>query len=271
MDKGIRTALIAGVIALSVLAGAPAAGASVTLGQVPSGTTLGCNGNEPDGVDWVQPSVTSGNSYVAPVAGTITSWDSDAGFGTIGMKMFRHVSGLIYSVVGHDGPFPMPGGPYPASIPVKAGDILGLFNMQTNGGCSFEVPGEAGAAIYFGGLADNEAETFMPASNRLNVTAVLVPTNTFTLGAVTRRKKKGTATISVDLPNPGQLVASGAGVAGAVTADGSGAVQLPIRAKGSKKRKLNRTGKVRVAPSITFTPTGGDPSTQATTLKLRKN
>jgi hypothetical protein len=263
--------MVAGVVALLALAAAPAAGASVTLGQLPSGTTVGCNGNEPDGIDWAQPSVTSGNSYAAPVTGTITSWDSDAGFGVIGMKIFRHVSGMIYSVVGHDGPFTMPGGPYPTSIPVKAGDILGLVNMQTNGGCAFEALNETGTAVHFGGLADNEAETFMAAIDRRpNVTAVLVPTNTFTLGAVTRRKKKGTATISVDVPNPGQLVASGKGVAGAVAAAGPGPVQLPIRAKGSKKRKLNRTGKVRVAPSVTFTPTGGDPGTQATTLKLKK-
>lgn len=270
MRSGCRAAIVAGVLTLSALTGAPAAGASVTLGQVPSGATLGCNGNEPNGLDWAQPSVTSGNSYVAPVAGTITSWDSEAGFGTIGMKIFRHVSGMVYSVVGHNGPFTMPGGPYATSIPVRAGDILGLVNMQTNGGCAFDVPGEDGAALHFGALADNEAQTFMAGGNRANITAVLVPTNAFTLGPVALRKKKGTASISVVVPNPGQLVASGAGVAGTVTATGPGPVQLPIAAKGSKKRKLNRIGKVRVAPSITFTPTGGDPSTQATALKLRK-
>jgi hypothetical protein len=39
------------------------------------------------------------------------------------------------------------------------------------------------------------------------------PSNTFTLGARTKNKKKGTATLTIaDLPNPGDLTASGNGV-----------------------------------------------------------
>jgi hypothetical protein len=105
----------------------------------------------------------------------------------------------------------------------------------------------------------------------------VVPSNAFTLGAVTRNKTKGTATLNVNVPNPGDLTASGngakvAGVAGAVTskAVGAGNAQLLIKAKGKKKKKLNQKGKVKLNVAVTYTPTGGEPSTQSIKVKLKK-
>ena len=103
----------------------------------------------------------------------------------------------------------------------------------------------------------------------LNVTAVVAPSNSFTFGATTRNKKKGTATLTVNLPNPGELTASGKDVNVAGAAVISKAVtartaSLLIKARGKKKHKLNDTGKVKLNPAITYTPTGGDPSTQST-------
>jgi hypothetical protein len=102
------------------------------------------------------------------------------------------------------------------------------------------------------------------------------PTNAFTVGAITRNKKKGTATLTVNLPNPGELTGSGQGVsaAGAAVTSKSvtaGPAQLLIKAKGKKKRKLNETGKVKLKVAITYAPTGGDPSTQSVKVKLKKN
>jgi hypothetical protein len=110
------------------------------------------------------------------------------------------------------------------------------------------------------------------------VFAVFVdPTNAFTLGKTALNKKKGTATLNLTLPNPGQLTASGNGVkassAGARTSKsvGAGQAQLLIKAKGKKKRKLNETGKVKLNVAVTYTPTGGDPNTQSVKVKLKKN
>ena len=47
-------------------------------------------------------------------------------------------------------------------------------------------------------------------------------------------------------------------------------MQLLIKAAGKKLRKLNETGKVTVKPRVTYTPTGGDPSTRSRTVKLVK-
>ncbi|MGZ5330876.1 MAG: hypothetical protein ACXWFH_06180 [Solirubrobacterales bacterium] len=45
---------------------------------------------------------------------------------------------------------------------------------------------------------------------------------------------------------------------------------MTIRAKGKKKRKLNDKGKVKLNAAISYTPTGGDPSTQSQKVKLKK-
>jgi hypothetical protein len=101
--------------------------------------------------------------------------------------------------------------------------------------------------------------------------------NSFTIDGVKRNKKKGTATITVSLPNPGELGASGNGVkassaGGAVISKsvGAGQAQLLIKAKGKKRKRLNRKGKTKLNLAITYTPTGGQANTQPLKLKLKK-
>ena len=43
-----------------------------------------------------------------------------------------------------------------------------------------------------------------------------------------------------------------------------------IKAKGKKKRKLNETGKVKLNVAVSYTPSGGDPSTHSVKVKLKK-
>jgi hypothetical protein len=257
--------------------------ASVTLGQLAPGSPP-TGFSDPSGSwDALQPTVTSGNSYVVPGNGTITSWSHNAAAGTgqeMTFKVFRPITGLTYTVVGHDGPRSLTGGAlntFPASIPVKPGDVIGLFwNLAPPAKAPiFIVPGEP--FLYRdGNLADGESGVFNNSpGRRVNATAVFVPSNAFGLGDVKRNKKKGTATVTVTVPNPGELALAGKGVnsAGAVAAKSvpeAGEVKLLIKAKGKQKRTLDETGKVKVKPKITYTPTGGDPRTKSRKLKLKK-
>lgn len=106
---------------------------------------------------------------------------------------------------------------------------------------------------------------------------------TVKLGRVKRNKHKGTATLIVNVPGPGELVLSGkglvkqrpAGASGparaiAKTVSAAGKVKLKIRSKGKKESKLNRTGKVKVKAKVTYTPPNGDPNTQSRRIKLIK-
>jgi hypothetical protein len=153
-------------------------------------------------------------------------------------------------------PPPAPSGPYPLALSSFDG-------ISPNGAWSLFVFDEAGGSP--GSITGGW-------SLELDLTP---PSNTFTLGAITRNKKRGTATVTVDVPNPGELTGSGKGVTAtgaAVTSKAvdAGQAQLLIKAKGKKKRKLNETGKVKLRVAVTYTPTGGDPSTQSLKLQLKK-
>jgi hypothetical protein len=265
--------------ALSLTIGASPAGASVTIGQLAEPNAGNCDA----GVDFVQLGVSSGNQYVVPGHGTITSWTVEpAGDrGTLTMKIFRKLGDPPrFQVVGHAGPQTrtlggVAGNTFPANVRVRPGDLLGLHTVTATP-CAFKDPGGR-PAVFSGDLADGEAAEFeLGVEFDLDIQAVFVPDNTFILGGTTRNKKRGTATLTVNIPNPGELTGSGKDVKVAGTAvisktvTAPGDVKLTIRAKGKKKRKLNDTGKVKVNPKITYTPTGGDPSTQSKNLKLKK-
>ena len=274
---GIASALAA---TLPGLAAAPVP-AAVTIGQLaPSSPASETSAD----TDRAQPGVTSGNSYVVPATGgvtawTLTSWSHNAAADVgqeLTMKVFRKVADpLTYTVVGHDGPRPLTPSTvntFQTSLPVQAGDVLGNNSKSPADNASyFPAPGESFIDIQ-PGLADGQTGSFVLEAGglRLNISAVLEPTNAFALGPITRNKDKGTATLEVTVPNPGDLTVGGKGVKSAgggraVTskAVGGGPVKLTIRAKGKKKRKLNDTGKVKVKPKITYTPTGGAPNTQS--------
>jgi hypothetical protein len=274
---------------LIALGSASSAAAAVTLGQLAPGSPAQTECNMGP-FDTLQPTVLDGNTYVVPSTGGVTAWtvtswshnaSTDAGQ-SLTMKFWRPVSGLTYMAVGHDGPRSMTASTVNTfsglSIPVRPGDVLGITPNGLgagNNGCRFDVPGESWL-FELGNSADGESKLFQNDTDfRANVTAVIHPTNTFTFGKIARNKKKGTATITTNVPNPGDLTASGNGVkasGAAVTskAVGAGKAKLTIRAKGKKKRKLNDTGKVKLNTRISYTPTGGTASTQSRKVKMKK-
>jgi hypothetical protein len=264
---------------------ASSASASITIGQLSPTTpaTAQCSGS----VDVAAGSVTAGNTYTMPETGTITSWTTNSTAAPnqeLTMKVYRKLSGSTYQAVGHDGPQHLAAGgtagnTFATSIPVKAGDVLGdqSANAATvNNACDFVVTGSSIDVFLGASLADGASQPFTTIANHLpNVTAVLEPTNTFSVQGTTRNKKKGTAVVTVTLPNPGELSATGKGVksgaavpASAVSAPGN--VKLSISAKGKQRTKLVQTGAVKLSATITYTPTGGAAGTQSIKLKLKK-
>jgi hypothetical protein len=91
------------------------------------------------------------------------------------------------------------------------------------------------------------------------------------LGKLKRNRKKGTARLPVEVPGPGELTGSGKGLKMVKrTATGAGAVDLPVKPKGSKRRKLDSAGKVKVSENVTFTAACGATDQEVEKLKLRK-
>ena len=76
----------------------------------------------------------------------------------------------------------------------------------------------------------------------------------FTVGGTKLNRKKGTASLTVDLPPDGVLAVTGKGIAPKRTS-ASGRQKIAIRAVGRKRAKLRRTGKLSVKANLTFRPT----------------
>jgi hypothetical protein len=99
----------------------------------------------------------------------------------------------------------------------------------------------------------------------------LQPSNAFTLGKLKRNKKKGTATLTVFLPQPsaGSLTLQGKGLKTQTMAiTGQGQVKLKVIGKGRVKKALRKRGKRKVQINVTYAPTGNSAATQSRKAKL---
>lgn len=87
-----------------------------------------------------------------------------------------------------------------------------------------------------------------------------------------RHPRRGTASLPLDVFGPGELVLTGNGLRTVTRPieDCCEFEKLPIRATGRKRHRLERRGHVRVTADVTFTLTGGDPTTKSKSLKLIK-
>jgi hypothetical protein len=95
------------------------------------------------------------------------------------------------------------------------------------------------------------------------------PSNAFGFGKLKLNKKKGTATQVVDLPSPGALVLSGAGVKGSSREVGGGSAKLAIVPIGKKKQQVRRNHRAKLRIDVTFTPQGGLAATRSKKLTVR--
>jgi hypothetical protein len=283
MERKSWFAICVGAVALTF----PASGQATTIGQLAPGNPppVICGfGKE----DTVQTTITSGTSYTVPPFGAkIVQWSTNAGAFIGGpqvytFKVFRPAGPSRFTVVGHDGPHLLTDGTlnsFPVDIAVKPGDIIGLYwdagSFST--ACEFIATSADDYLERSGGLADGESGDFSSHGGdyRLNVSAEVKPSSSFSLGKVKDNPNRGTATVAAEVPGPGELTVSGKGVkassAGAVEsvrASGPGMVKVPIRPKGKVKRRLRATGKAKVQPTITYTPSDGDANSQRKKVKL---
>ncbi len=256
------------------LAGAAPAAASVTIGQIaPSPPAANCTTSN---VDYLQPSVTGGNLYTAREAGTITSWStySTGSGGIFRVKIFRRTSDPdIFQVVEHAPSRVLSNGPntVAANLQVKSGDMLGFNVSGLPSSCTFSQLGD-NVLNRSGNLSDGSSGAFSPQTDvRLNISAVLIPDNGFTLGTVTRDRKNGTASITVTTTNPGVVTVSGKGLRkrAAKSLAVAGPATFQLAATGKTLRKLVRKGAAKVTVNATFTPPAGEPRTQSVGVKLK--
>jgi hypothetical protein len=305
MEMGRRVGVFSGLVVAAGLALAAPNGsfAATTLGQtlVPSNTCA-------TDTTYLQ-TVSPGPSYTASFSGVITSWSYQADGAppaSIKLKVGRVAPGTDLStdanitVVGESTsqvPTANTLNNFLTQISVQAGDFIGFYLGPTMGfsvGCesldnSFRnqynnsdvAPGamplftDEGGGLDLAAVLEADCNRNGLGDDTQDPDLTACHSNSFTFAGVTRNKKKGTATLKVNVPEPGELIGSGNGAkvaAGATTSKAvtPGTAQLLIKAKGKKKRKLNQTGKVKLSVAVTYTPTGGKPNTQSIKVKLKK-
>ncbi|HEY6653894.1 MAG TPA: hypothetical protein VI028_07190 [Solirubrobacterales bacterium] len=270
-------AAVVSLAMITAMVTAVPAGAAVTLGQLaPTPASPDCSATPPPGVDYLQPSITGGNLYIARQAGTITSWSTrSSGDGaTYVFKIFRRTSDPdVFQVIAHGPSRTLASGinTVPVNIAVRSGDMIGINESGGANSCTFPQPGD-GVLTRGGSLSDSASGTFGPQNDvRLNLSAVLVPSNDFLLTAITRDRHRGTALLTANVSNPGILTISGKSLKKRPSKNIAVArtVQLQIASVGAKKRKLEKTGKLTLTLTVTFSPTGGDPASKTLPVKLK--
>ena len=191
MKSRLGKAFVLAATALCTMAIAPAlssADSPTTIGQLAPGLspTAGCSAGP---VDQVQSAGAGGTDYVVPFDGTITQWSTNAAAGAgqmYSMKVFRHVSGTTYTVVGHDLESLTPSviNTFNVSIPVHAGDLLGNNDQNAStvpNACQFStaLTGDTlQQALPPSDAADNTSANLSngPVTGlRLNVSAIVTP------------------------------------------------------------------------------------------------
>jgi hypothetical protein len=270
--------------ALLLAASVPPAGAVVTIGSNLARAPNSSAGYDPRPTFSniaLSPGLRASGGLSSPLNGTIVRWRIRVGDSTrvTNLRIIRPMGGGLFTGAGTSAPVTPPVNAtttYTADLPIQIGDYIGIDCCN---------PGSPGAKFFVSdvpairdewqpSLADGGVGRAPFSANLYEVALNADITTTFTLGAITHHKKKGTATLTVTVPYAGELTGSGRGVrvanAATTTVTAPGSVQLLIKAKGKKKKKLKSTGVVKVKPKITFTPTGGEPATKSVKFKLKK-
>lgn len=223
------------------------------------------------------PSDTAPGGLASPVNGTVTSWrfKSVTAGGSIALRILHSAGGSSFTGAGTSAPVTPNGtvpaqGPFPTSLPIRAGDFVGLnaTALQTP---LIDTPA---TELYWNAptLADGQTAQGAAGTREVAVQAIVDPTNTVTFGAITRHRKKGTATVTMAVPNPGTLSYGGSCVklAGPSSVAAPGDFQLIVKACGKQKKRLRKKGKVRVAFNVGFTPVNGRFGATNELVTLRK-
>lgn len=176
---------------------------------------------------------------------------------------------------------PSTGAPLACSQGTWAPDLLGSFLYRAPASFGFqwlrdgiEIPGAGSAALVPDAPGQYTcrvtARNFAGATSQ---TSAPLAVDALALGKTKLNMKKGTATISVDVPAAGRLALSGKGIAPQSRNAEAGVSKLTVKAKGKAKSKLKKKEKLKVKIAVVFTPTGGQAvsETKSVTLKLKKS
>jgi hypothetical protein len=169
---------------------------------------------------------------------------------------------------------------FATSLPIAAGQTIGIDNTSSQDHLAGRSVSGSSYGYWTPPLADGATRgAIAPGPLEVGFNAD-VATNT--LGKLKRNRRKGTAVLRVHVPGPGTVTLRGKSVrrqrpmqpaVASKEANSAGTVKLRVKPKGKARRKLKRTGRVKVKVRVTYTPAGGlpgIPNVQTRKFKLVK-
>jgi hypothetical protein len=216
----------------------------------------------------------AGGGLTSPVNGTIVLWRLRVGGSTTptSLKVVKRLPGGLFTGAGTSAtvtPSLNSMSTFPTSLPIQIGESVGITCCES---VAEYFIGSGGSRLLFSdGLADGgpgrAGSGTSPKEIALN--ADIEPTSSIG-GLNVVSKKHGKLRVSVDVPNPGTLSATGKllkRASAAVAAPG----QVSITLKPTKKAlsRLADKRKLKAKLQLVFTPTGGSVTTTAVKAKLK--
>jgi hypothetical protein len=301
----VARGVLAGTVSVGIACAMPAASpAVVTVGSdledaPTSGNSCGGEVCTVATTSLVQSAQATGG-LTSPVNGVVTSWRVKVGLGTVAIRfrILHPAGGGQYTGAGTSDQVTPPFDTttaFTTQLPISAGDLVGL-NCCASFGTSYLFhspgPGLGNTAYFFppGGAGLLDGATGPPNANserELLVSADIQPTAAFASDKP-KSKKGGKVLITASLPNPGTLTAGdrldqGVGAAAAArrkpqlllkrattTVAAAGTATLVVKPTKSARSKLTRRATLKAGVKLSFTPTGGSPSTQIMKVKLKR-
>jgi hypothetical protein len=212
----------------------------------------------------------TGNAFprLSPTSGLVTSFRIKTGAAETVTFRLGQFPGSGNGVGAGTGPtVALPGAgtfTFPASLPIKAGDIVGMDGGPTRAVSG--LPGGCGNGAIYGlfnpPLTDDMTEMGDSTNAcELLVDAVIQPSTKFSIGKLRLKGGAGAGRLTLKVPGPGKLSLVGKGVAkDKKNVKNAGTARLRVRPTGSVPRT--------VTLKITFSPTGGTPNTEKRTVTL---
>lgn len=291
-DRVLRLAL--GALALPLLALPATAEGTVTIGssleRVADASTSGCLGGTCTfAIGALDADRQASGGISSPVNGTIMTWRIRVGAppSPAALRVVRPLAGGLYTSGGATPEVtPTADGTstYPVQLPIQRGDLIGVDCCGGAGGTFFSASTPQTARLDFepGPLAAGPGTAPADSDNfEVLVNADIEPTSAFTVTKV-KGKKGGRISVTVQLPNPGTLVAGdphdyALGAAGGKplllkdgeTEAGPGSATVTTRTTSRARDRLARKGRLKVPVKVLFTPTGGSSSAQFLKVKLK--
>lgn len=278
MLRGARKLFAVAIVACTALLPASEAGATVTIG---SPMTSSAPTYVPGGCPCVfSPTVIPGSRTESPVNGTVTQWSANFGGGvgtdSARLRILDPLAGTaaLFLSSSEARPF-VPGSAtsHSASLPISIGDRIGVEDLaaDTNG---IGYTNHLGAAFQRWNPAPPDGAS-LPATDslpfELQLNAVIEPSNKAAVSSLKPNKRKGTATLTVNVPNPGLLAISGGPVKPqTLPTTTAGAVEILLRPSRKAKKRLRTRGKAKGGLNVAFTPELGATLDQPVRVALAK-